>query len=78
MLVPDVGILSRQSEMAFRYGGEAVFQLQRAQRQDAAPTTRDYMMEDERCSASQGVDSWQFLRPVRWTIGIWQAAVLPK
>jgi len=33
------------SEMAFRYGGLMVFQLQLARRVDAVPLTRDYLVE---------------------------------
>ncbi|MGH7222871.1 MAG: class I SAM-dependent methyltransferase [Gemmataceae bacterium] len=36
------------SEMAFRYGGLMVFQLQLAKRVDALPLTRDYMFAQER------------------------------
>jgi cyclopropane-fatty-acyl-phospholipid synthase len=36
------------AEMAFRHDGQVVFQLQIARRQDAAPLTRDYMLDDER------------------------------
>jgi cyclopropane-fatty-acyl-phospholipid synthase len=36
------------SEMAFRYDGLMVFQLQLAKRVDAVPLTRDYMFEQER------------------------------
>ena len=36
------------AEMAFRYDGQVVFQIQLARRQDAVPLTRDYMWESER------------------------------
>lgn len=36
------------SEIAFRYGGHMVFQLQLAKRVDAVPVTRDYIYEGER------------------------------
>ncbi len=36
------------SELTFRYGGQCVFQVQLARRQDAVPLTRDYMAEEER------------------------------
>ncbi len=36
------------SEIAFRYAGHMVFQVQLAKRVDAAPMTRDYMYESER------------------------------
>lgn len=36
------------SEMAFRYGGHVVFQIQIAKRVDALPLTRDYMVDGER------------------------------
>jgi len=36
------------SEIAFRYGGHMVFQLQLAKRVDATPMTRDYIYEGER------------------------------
>jgi len=45
------------SEMAFRYDGEVVFQLQLVRRQDAVPLTRDYMFEGERESAPMGAES---------------------
>jgi cyclopropane-fatty-acyl-phospholipid synthase len=35
------------SEAAFRYGGQVVFQIQFAKRQDAVPLTRDYIGEFE-------------------------------
>jgi len=36
------------SELAFRYGGHMVFQIQMAKRQDAVPLTRDYITDWER------------------------------
>jgi cyclopropane-fatty-acyl-phospholipid synthase len=36
------------SEMAFRYDGEVVYQVQIAKRLDSLPMTRDYMTDDER------------------------------
>jgi cyclopropane-fatty-acyl-phospholipid synthase len=36
------------SEIAFRFGGHMVFQLQLTRRIDAAPITRDYIYEGER------------------------------
>ncbi|MGH6928884.1 MAG: class I SAM-dependent methyltransferase, partial [Dongiaceae bacterium] len=36
------------SELAFRHGGQMVFQMQLARRQDAVPLTRDYMVDWER------------------------------
>jgi len=41
------------SEMAFRYDGEVVFQLQLTRRQDAVPLTRDYMLDEERSAPFQ-------------------------
>jgi len=38
-------------EIAFRYLGQMVFQIQIARRQDAVPRTRDYMAETERAIA---------------------------
>jgi cyclopropane-fatty-acyl-phospholipid synthase len=35
-------------ELGFRYGGQMVFQMQLAKRQDAVPLTRDYMTDWER------------------------------
>ena len=35
------------SELAFRYRGHMVFQLQLAKRMDAAPLTRDYMARSD-------------------------------
>lgn len=34
-------------EMAFRYGGQTVFQIQLAKRQDAVPLTRNYLYSDQ-------------------------------
>jgi cyclopropane-fatty-acyl-phospholipid synthase len=39
------------AEMAFRYDGQVVFQIQLTRRQDAVPLTRDYMLESERAMA---------------------------
>ena len=36
------------SEMAFRYDGEVVYQIQIAKRLDTLPGTRDYMIDNER------------------------------
>jgi len=36
------------AEMAFRYDGQVVFQVQLVRSQDAVPLTRDYMLESER------------------------------
>ncbi len=36
------------SEIAFRYGGHMVFQLQLTKRIDATPVTRDFIYESER------------------------------
>jgi len=36
------------AEMAFRYDGQVVFQVQLVRSQDAVPVTRDYMLESER------------------------------
>ena len=38
-------------EVAFRYMNQMVFQIQIARRQDAAPITRDYMMDLEKAAA---------------------------
>ena len=35
-------------EVAFRYMGQMVFQMQLAKRQDAVPLTRDYIRDCER------------------------------
>ena len=51
------------AEMAFRYDGEVVFQIQLAKRQDAVPLTRDYMLDAERTMAFAGVE--QSPRPFR-------------
>jgi cyclopropane-fatty-acyl-phospholipid synthase len=39
------------SELAFRYHGHIVFQMQLAKRVDTVPLTRDYMFEWERTKA---------------------------
>ena len=39
-------------ELAFRHGGQMVFQMQLAKRQDAVPLTRDYMIDWERSHAA--------------------------
>jgi cyclopropane-fatty-acyl-phospholipid synthase len=49
------------SEMAFRYDGEVVFQIQIAKRVDTLPLTRDYMVDDERSMRFAGTD--QMPRP---------------
>jgi cyclopropane-fatty-acyl-phospholipid synthase len=36
------------AELAFRHGGQMVFQMQLAKQVDAAPITRDYMLDAER------------------------------
>ena len=36
------------AEMAFRFDGQVVFQIQLAKKQDAVPLTRDYMVDAER------------------------------
>jgi cyclopropane-fatty-acyl-phospholipid synthase len=41
-------------ELAFRYGGQMVFQMQLARRQEAVPLTRDYMIEWERAHMGSG------------------------
>ncbi len=41
-------------ELAFRHGGQMVFQMQLARRQEAVPLTRDYMIEWERGHATGG------------------------
>jgi cyclopropane-fatty-acyl-phospholipid synthase len=48
------------SEMAFRYDGQAVFQLQLAKRLDALPITRDYILDTER--AMRAAESGEFSR----------------
>jgi cyclopropane-fatty-acyl-phospholipid synthase len=40
-------------EVAFRYMGQMVFQMQLAKRQDAVPLTRDYITEFERANAGK-------------------------
>jgi cyclopropane-fatty-acyl-phospholipid synthase len=42
------------SELAFRHGGQMVFQMQLAARQDAVPLTRDYMADWERAHTGAG------------------------
>ncbi|HEX6980961.1 MAG TPA: cyclopropane-fatty-acyl-phospholipid synthase family protein [Alphaproteobacteria bacterium] len=42
------------SELAFRYQGHIVFQMQLAKRVDAVPLTRDYILEWERTNADRG------------------------
>jgi len=42
-------------EIAFRYLGQMVFQMQIARRQDAVPLTRDYITEFERAHAGRTV-----------------------
>jgi len=44
------------SEMAFRYGGEVVFQVQLAKKVETLPITRDYMIESERTMRFAGTD----------------------
>jgi cyclopropane-fatty-acyl-phospholipid synthase len=44
------------AEMAFRYDGQVVFQIQLAKRQDAVPLTRDYMVDDERTMRFAGTE----------------------
>jgi cyclopropane-fatty-acyl-phospholipid synthase len=41
-------------ELAFRHGGQMVFQMQLAKRQDAVPLTRDYMTDWERSHTGTG------------------------
>jgi cyclopropane-fatty-acyl-phospholipid synthase len=43
------------SELAFRYTGHMVFQMQLTRRVDALPITRDYMYEGERTDAPQAL-----------------------
>jgi cyclopropane-fatty-acyl-phospholipid synthase len=43
-------------EMAFRYDGLVVFQLQLVKRIDALPLTRDYMVESERTMRFAGLE----------------------
>jgi cyclopropane-fatty-acyl-phospholipid synthase len=40
------------SELAFRFNGHVIFQLQLAKRIDAAPLTRDYMLDEERAGSN--------------------------
>lgn len=47
------------SEAAFRYGVNAVFQIQLAKRHDAAPLTRDYITDAERRTATTARDAMQ-------------------
>ena len=42
------------SEVAFRYGGHVVFQLQLTKQPDAVPQTRDYIFDEERKRFSRG------------------------
>ncbi len=42
------------SELAFRHGGQMVFQMQLAKRQEAVPLTRDYMTDWERAHTTAG------------------------
>jgi len=44
------------SEMAFRYDGEVVFQVQLAKRMETLPLTRDYMIESERTMRFAGTE----------------------
>jgi cyclopropane-fatty-acyl-phospholipid synthase len=48
------------AEMAFRYDGQVVFQVQLVRSQDAVPLTRDYMLERERA-----MNPTQAPRPLR-------------
>jgi cyclopropane-fatty-acyl-phospholipid synthase len=41
------------SEMTFRYGNQAIFQIQLAKRVDTVPMTRDYMFDAERAMRSR-------------------------
>jgi cyclopropane-fatty-acyl-phospholipid synthase len=41
-------------ELAFRHGGQMVFQMQLAKHQDAVPLTRDYMVDWERAHTTAG------------------------
>ncbi|MDA1099613.1 MAG: cyclopropane-fatty-acyl-phospholipid synthase [Proteobacteria bacterium] len=45
------------SEVAFRYGGHVVFQVQLTKTADAAPQTRDYIFDEERRRARRGAKS---------------------
>jgi cyclopropane-fatty-acyl-phospholipid synthase len=51
------------SEMAFRYDGEVVFQIQIAKRAGVLPLTRDYMVDDERTMRFAGTE--RMPRPLR-------------
>ena len=51
------------SEMAFRYDGEVVFQIQIAKQAGVLPLTRDYMVDDERTIRCAGTE--RMPRPVR-------------
>ena len=51
------------AEMGFRHDGQVVFQIQLAKRIDAAPITRDYMVDDERTMRFAGTE--QMPRPKR-------------
>jgi cyclopropane-fatty-acyl-phospholipid synthase len=42
-------------EVAFRYMNQMVFQMQIARRQDAAPLTRDYMIDNERSAQTRSI-----------------------
>jgi cyclopropane-fatty-acyl-phospholipid synthase len=45
------------SEIAFRYCGHMVFQLQLAKRPDAVPLTRDYLTDFDRRPASRKTEA---------------------
>jgi cyclopropane-fatty-acyl-phospholipid synthase len=51
------------SEMAFRYDGEVVFQVQLTKQAGVLPLTRDYMVDDERTMRFAGTE--QMPRPLR-------------
>ncbi|HEY5254983.1 MAG TPA: cyclopropane-fatty-acyl-phospholipid synthase family protein [Acidobacteriaceae bacterium] len=51
------------SEMAFRYDGEVVFQVQLTKHAGVLPLTRDYMVDDERTMRFAGTE--QMPRPLR-------------
>jgi cyclopropane-fatty-acyl-phospholipid synthase len=51
------------SEMAFRYDGEVVFQIQIAKQAGVLPLTRDYMVDDERTMRFAGTE--RMPRPLR-------------
>jgi cyclopropane-fatty-acyl-phospholipid synthase len=51
------------SEMAFRYDGEVVFQVQLTKQTGVLPLTRDYMVDDERTMRFAGTE--QMPRPLR-------------